>query len=165
MRRTRRWGLDFKSASKGQSCFLFLLTADRMQNSQLLLHHPACLPACLPGAMMITDLTSETVSQTQLNVNSKAEVLRDNKAAALAALAEAFALSLTVCPITRCQEPNLVLVRVWGSSSRHPPSNADEQQEAAEREDGEAQSHGLLAAQSVDDPQSHKDACQESGTR
>lgn len=34
----------------------------------------------------------------------------------------------------------------------NPPSNTDEQQEAAEGEDDEAKGHGLLAAQAVNNP-------------
>jgi hypothetical protein len=39
-----------------------------MQNSWLLLQHHACLDAVMPPAMMIMYLTSELVSQPQLNV-------------------------------------------------------------------------------------------------
>ena len=53
---------------------------------------------------------------------------------------------------------------VGESRSLDPPSNTDEQQEAAEGEDDKAQGHGLLAAQAIDDPQSHKDTWERAGT-
>lgn len=46
-----------------------------------------------------------------------------------------------------------------------PPSNTDEQQKAAEGEDDETQGHGLLAAQAINDPQSHKDTWERAGAQ
>ena len=45
----------------------------------------------------------------------------------------------------------------------NPPSDTDKQQETAEGENDEAQGHGLLAAQAVDNPESHKDTCKGEG--
>ena len=42
-------------------------------------------------------------------------------------------------------------------------SNTDKQQEAAKGEDDETQGHGLLAAQAVNDPESHQDTCKGAG--
>ena len=45
----------------------------------------------------------------------------------------------------------------------NPPSDTDKQQETAEGENDEAQGHGLLAAQAVNNPESHKDTCKGEG--